>query len=153
MKLYEKFYNVRFMGDLRAVEVEQDPTYWVMLEPYFILWEDDNGTTRTLRIPQWYVTDWASTGPAKHIVHPMDIDIRKGAGGHDRAYETHELTQRQADALLYYAMLARGARYYRAWLVWAAVRAFGHLSYVSGPKRREHRQSLAVPYIKKRRTT
>lgn len=131
--------RVWYDGDLVARAIPKETNYWCIERSYVV-----RSRKHQIVIPRYYVTDFASIPRIFwSIIHPMDLRIAQIAAAHDRIYETHELSQSDADDLLYAGMLTLGASKFLAYMVWSGVRVGGWLSYKSGPSRREERQKRA----------
>lgn len=114
-----------------------------------LLYTDSTG--RIFSVPAKFCTDFASIPKClRGLFRPDDPRWSGPAILHDRLYETHEVSRKEADYLLYEAMgilqptgvlpTNRCAR--RAFL--AGVRVGGKCSYASGPMRQQERQIMAV---------
>jgi hypothetical protein len=94
-------------------------------------------------VPAGFCTDWASI-PAIlwPFIHPTDPRIRAASLIHDRLYESHEVSRREADFILWEAMgvVEHPASRWLRWHVWAGVRLFGAWSYATGPGRQAERR-------------
>lgn len=88
---------------------------------------------RIISVPPGFHTDLASV-PRLPVVYLL-------AGGtgdeaavvHDFLYTEQLCTRKQADAVLYEALLAMGAPKWRSWMMWAGVRAGGGSHWATRP--------------------
>lgn len=98
--------------------------------------------TGHVTVPEGFLTDFASIPsllwPA---IHPTDPRILLPSLVHDRLYESHEVSRADADAMMWEAMGLTNASRILRWHVWAAVRAFGSMSYSTGQARQTIRRS------------
>lgn len=130
---------VTFKGPLIPQAIPNQLTFWALYRPYSI--QSDLGI---VDLPELYVTDFASIPQfAWSIAHPLDLRVAWIAPGHDRMYETHEMSKADADDLLYWGMIASQAGETLAMVFWRAVKIFGQKYYDTGPQRREERQKKA----------
>lgn len=106
-----------------------------LVERFSVGWRASDGRVWFVHVPRGFVTD-GYTGkkfPVARIVL-RNLDLRP-AVLHDYAYTAGEMTRKQADQLLYDALLSVGTSRLRAALIYCAVRMFGGKHYV--PKSEE----------------
>lgn len=102
-------------------DMERDEIYTVV-EPFIY---DSDVLHARITVPVGFETDLASV-PRLPVVY-----LLTGATGneaaviHDYLYTMQPCTRAQADEVFYEALLAAGAPRWRAWLMWAGVRAGG----------------------------
>jgi hypothetical protein len=121
-----------FIGDVRTV---QFGNYW-RLERKLVYVCGRGGIT----VPSGFFTDFASVPRVLWpLFPPTDPAYSKAAILHDRLYEHHPVSRRDADKLLYEAARAEGCSLWRAWCLWLGVRLGGSSSYATGGMRQAQR--------------
>ena len=96
--------------------------FWTVDEPFVF---DSPALGVTITVPRGFLTDLASV-PRLPVIY-----LLTGATGdepaviHDFLYTTKPCTRAQADAVFYEAAIACGMPRWRAWLMWAGIRAGG----------------------------
>lgn len=76
--------------------------------------------------PKGFKTDFASIpNPLRGLIDEDESDIRDAAVIHDWLYSKGEIPRIEADKVLRAAMIDLGASWFKANVVYAAVRAFG----------------------------
>jgi len=112
---------------------------WLLHEP--IKYEAGfEGSGRVIEIPARYMTDGASIPWPLKIFLAVWGTYGRAACVHDYGYQClrdgaphpYMPTRRATDAEFYIAMRACGTRLTLAWLMWAAVRAFGWIAMAGG---------------------
>lgn len=98
---------------------------WQLLLPFVYMSDELGGF---VIVPPGFVTDFASV-PRLPIAYSIVGNIAQEAAVlHDWLYSPkckEPVTRAQADAVLYEAAILSGVKRWKAWLIWAAVRAFG----------------------------
>lgn len=100
--------------------------YWSLLESIRWTYEDETGVEILTKVPRGFRTDLASI--------PAIVPIPEGpynlAGViHDYLYETGICSRADADKILYDGCRLLGVPLYRAWIIYAGVRAGGWVVY------------------------
>lgn len=127
----------RFIG---RIVVQQADRYWIVRER--LTYAGSRLVPHAIAIPEQMFSDFGSVPrPLWWWCSPTDPELSAAFLLHDRCYETHCVSRRVADALLYEAARAQGCRATKAWLVWAAVRLFGRHAYRTGPCRQAVRRA------------
>jgi hypothetical protein len=131
-----------FIGD---VDVKLLPSGFWRLD-HSIMYVSGRGG---IRVPHGFVTDFASVPKLLWFIFPpTDPRYAEAAVLHDRLYEHHIMSRKDADGVLFEAARATGCTLWRAWCLWLGVRLGGHSSYVSGPARQIMRRVEALRYEK-----
>ena len=116
----------KFLTSLRVEEIE-DTSHdgrgtWRLLEDLIYLSDVAN---RLIRVPAGFVTDYASV-PRVPVAYLLAGDTCHPASVvHDYLYTCHAVSRDIADAVLQEASIATGVPAWRAYVMWAAVRAAG----------------------------
>lgn len=87
-----------------------------------LIYEDEK---YQVAVPRRFETDFASV-PRLPLMYLLAGDTaHEAAVIHDYLYRTNGISRRDADALFYQITLETGEPRWRAWMMWAAVRAGG----------------------------
>lgn len=90
------------------------------------------------RVPKGYRSDGASIPRIFAWLFPRWNEVRlKAALFHDYDYEYGLVSQKHADRLFYARMLVHGNHGIRSWLMYRALRFFGHIAWKRAAKARE----------------
>lgn len=94
----------------------------------------DDDVQGVITVPAAFVTNFASIQVLHNIFLFVLFALVAGYGNyaatvHDMLYTTGQVSRKEADAVLYRALLAEGVAHWRAWLFWAAVRVGGKNHY------------------------
>lgn len=116
----------------RPVLQYEDGIVWLVVRDLVYISED--GTEYTVKAGTY--TDFASTPRFLWRVLPPVGVGKSGAYGsaailHDTLYRTtpHTVSRRKADALFFEAMTSCGVSWWRKWVMYLGVRAFGFISW------------------------
>ena len=108
-----------FLTDLIVKESEDIA---VLVQP--LVYESDVAGIR-IEVPAGFVTDFASV-PRLPIIYMLTGNTAKEAAVvHDYLYGAHITTREVADAVFREASIVTGVPAWRAWMMWAGVRAGG----------------------------
>ena len=89
-----------------------------------------------ITVPAGFVTNFASIQVLHNVFLFVLFALVAGYGNyaatvHDMLYTTGQVSRKEADAVLYRALLAEGVARWRAWLFWAGVRVGGAKNYTA----------------------
>jgi hypothetical protein len=114
--------SARFLGPLHVSLTDEENNLWLLDTP-LPYWSEVLKTT--LIVPAGEKTNFASV-PRLPLVYLACGDVgRRPATLHDYLYRTGIVTRAEADAVFREALLADGVSWWRAWMMWAGVRAMG----------------------------
>ena len=130
--------KARFLTALAVLQVTEDD--WQLQTP-LVYWSVF--LNRKLTVPAGFITDFASVPRMPFIYWFAGGATEAPAVLHDWFYRTCTLkvSRKQADDLLYEAIVARGYSRFRGWLMWAGVRVGGYWSYETRDKHSTERFS------------
>lgn len=114
--------HIRFIRNSLTVRCIGDGR-WMLTEPFIVMVNEVEIT-----VPAGFVTDFASV-PRLPFTFAMFGDLGHGAAVlHDWLYSGQGVIpffRKDADLVLRYALIEDGVPAWKAWIMWAAVRAFG----------------------------
>ncbi len=116
----------RFLSELR-VELINDAAnegrgLWRLTAP---LVYRSNVADELFIVPRGFATDFASVPRLIIVFAAVGDTAHEAAAVHDFLYSTHPVSRKIADAVLREAAIVSCVPAWRAWLLWAGVRAFG----------------------------
>lgn len=118
----------RFPNPLQA-ELLPDRKTWRLLAPFSYL-DSDHGL---IEVPAGFTTDFASVPRWPLTFALLGQYGHAAAVLHDYLYATGALSRREADQVFRNALRSSGIARWRAWLMWAGVRAGGANRYNQTP--------------------
>lgn len=115
----------KFTSDL-IVKAHPDGVLWQLQEP--LTYESGIGA---VTVPRGAFTDFASVPRLFWVLFPPTGRYVRAAVLHDHCYTVTgpEIARRTADALFIEAMALEGVPAWKRWVMYAAVRAFGWMSF------------------------
>lgn len=99
---------------------------WTVCEPFFWYIGDDTNGKRIV-VEQGFTTDFGSIPSILWIfINPTEWN---SFIVHDKAYEKHITTRKQADNILFQALIVEGCWFWKAYAIYVGVRLFWWLYY------------------------
>jgi hypothetical protein len=118
----------RFLSPLRLQLVEGDGEKWILDAPFIY---SSDVLDRIVTVPEGFTTDLASV-PRLPVVYLLTgATGNEAAVVHDFLYTTRPCSRKDADEVFYEAVLASGVPKWRAWIMWAGIRAGGSSHWAS----------------------
>jgi len=112
------------MKILTKLELSPQDDGWIVDEDFVVVIDE-----KILVIPMGFETDLASTPRFFWPIFPPFGKWTSAAVIHDYLYRVPSRSRREADAALYDGCICLGVTKFRAWIMWAAVRLFGFMSF------------------------
>lgn len=88
--------------------------------------------SKVVTIPKGFVTDFSSVPKPLWVLFPKGLGQRASTL-HDYLYQAKSMSRKKSDCIFYHALRCDGVAAWRAWFMWAGVRAFGWMAWRRNP--------------------